>query len=128
VSESINPAAGNVEARTVEAVRALFLRLPVGTVVSSKEIARTLEISDGEAQPLTRAVIAQVVREGLPLGADSRGYRLLQHEPELRDYLADLEHRRAGIKARMLSTERAFRQYWHHDDPAGPTLERWATP
>jgi len=112
VSASLNPAADRAERWMLDAVRDLFLRMPESFVLSSKQIARSVGIRDGEAQPLTRAVIAELVREGLPLGAESKGYRMLRTEGQLRAYLADLHRRARAIDARIVATERAFREYW----------------
>jgi hypothetical protein len=125
VSASVNPAAEKVDEKMVSDVRALFLRFPPGTRLTSKQIARTLGIHDGEAQPLTRAVIAQVVREGLPVGGDARGYRVLETEADLQTSLADLEHRERAIGARKIALERAFREHYEKGPDGGDTLERW---
>jgi hypothetical protein len=125
VSAPLNPAAGKVEADMVRELRALFARLPEGSRLTSREIARVLCIKDGAAQPLTRAVIARAVKEGFPLGATSEGYAIIRDEATLQQVTNDLEHRERAIRSRRLDTIRAFRTFWRPDPFKDAMLDLW---
>ena len=70
--------------------------------LSSKEIARRLHISDIDAQPITRSMILNMMKaKRIAVGANNRGYWLLQSEKEMEHYLRRLEGRCKAIQNRI---------------------------
>jgi|HubBroStandDraft_1064217.scaffolds.fasta_scaffold78925_4 hypothetical protein len=77
--------------------------------IHSQTIARLLNIGDEAAgTPSTRAVITQLLRQGVAVGATPQGYFLIANGDELERYCADLQRRQDGIEARILAVRRAF--------------------
>jgi len=89
--------------------------------ISSHAIAHNLGIEDSDGQPVTRAAITELVRRGVPIGADSTGYFIIRTQEQLDRYVADLVRRETGIRARRIAVIRAFDE---GRVPAGEPL-RW---
>ena len=87
----------------------LLLGVGRGSEVSSAEISRRVGIPDVPGQPATRELIAQAVRRfKLPIGANERGYFLIETPSELETYIGELKSRANAILSRAEAVERAF--------------------
>jgi hypothetical protein len=70
--------------------------------MTAKEIASQLNISDGEANPATRLIILNNMRKNrVAIGANNKGYWIIQNEGEMLEYVEALESRRKEIKERI---------------------------
>lgn len=103
-----------------------LLRTHVGHAnpITSAELARVLGTGDehrGTAE--TRAIITEVIRRGLPVGATESGYFVLANAIERDRYVRELEDRASAIIYRGKLVQRAFETYYEGD--AQRTLVRW---
>ena len=77
--------------------------------IHSQNIARILQMGDeGSGTPGTRAIITELLRQGVCVGATPQGYFLINSEDELDRYTLDLERRERAIRARIVAVRRAF--------------------
>lgn len=79
--------------------------------ISSKELAARVGIDDGEARPVTRRLVRQVMRFHLrPIASTNEGYFIVpEDEPELaRQEIESLEHRAEEIRERRRLFEAAM--------------------
>ena len=80
--------------------------------IKSAELSRLLEVGDDKRGTReTRAIILEVIRRGLPVGATEEGYFVLQDQQELEGCIQDLTDRIAGIQQRGVLITRAFNDY-----------------
>jgi hypothetical protein len=81
--------------------------------MTSAELAVVLGTGDehrGTAE--TRAIITELLRRGLPIGATAEGYFLLQTPEEKELYIRELQDRAQGVLFRAQLVERAFATYY----------------
>ncbi len=72
-----------------------------GNAISSNEIASRLGISDGVANPGTRALIKECIKKyQLPVAANGRGYYMIDNQLECDEYCKSLELRAEQIMQR----------------------------
>lgn len=92
---------------------ALKLHLGHENPLKSAELARILgNAADSRTgTPETRALITELIRRGLPIGATSDGYFVLRTSEELQRYVAELNDRASAILYRAKLVERAFQTY-----------------
>lgn len=79
--------------------------------ISSKELAARVGIDDGEARPVTRRLVRQVMRFHLrPIASTNEGYFIVPEDsPELaRKEIESLEHRAEEIRERRRLFEAAM--------------------
>ena len=70
--------------------------------ITSKEIARLLNISDAEANPITRALLVEVMRvKQIPLAGKGDGFFVVKTVAELKESRLLLECRIRGIQRRL---------------------------
>lgn len=84
--------------------------------ITSAELAKRLDIDDGEASPKTREAITTLLFErGVPVRSGSVGYWICQSEREAEEYVADLQGRIEGIEQRQTAFQKAW-ESWHRDE------------
>lgn len=92
-------------ARVADLIRAAHR----GAEVSSRQLALALGLEDSPGQPVTRALIAEAVRRhAVPIGANERGYFLIETTAELATYVDDLRGRALAIESRAEAVTWAF--------------------
>ena len=81
----------------------------VGSEVSSRELALALGIDDVAGQPTTRVLITEAVGScAMPIGANERGYYLIESPEQLDEYVLGLHSRILGIEARAEAVTWAY--------------------
>jgi len=87
--------------------------------ITSGELSDRLNVGDGEANPKTRELIHDVMRErDLPVIAGHSGYYVAGSLKEVEEYLDDLDGRIAGIEGRKRDLVAAYnrRRYSGEDE------------
>jgi hypothetical protein len=93
--------------------------------IKSRILAQRLGMSDAhKGTRSTRALIAELVRRGLPVGATEDGYFLLENPVELERYLNERSDRVVGIMHGSELVQRAFQTYYKGGE-AQQKLIRW---
>lgn len=125
--KSLNPGAARVDEELLERVEQRIREAGSAEFpISSHTIAHNLGVEDSDGQPVTRAAITELIRRGVPVGADSTGYFIIRTQEQLDRYVADLNRREWGIRARRIAVIRAFEEgvppagegfRWIPDDP-----------
>jgi hypothetical protein len=88
--------------------------------IASRLIASYLGLHEDAARGTvqTRELLADLLAEGYPVGANERGYFRLETEAEFTTYRRELRDRVEGILARIHNLERAWAMEQHpHDEP-----------
>lgn len=76
--------------------------------ISAADLARVCDIPTAPGGRSVRALITELVRRGVPIGATEHGYFLITENRDLERYCAELEQREMGIRARIVAVRRAF--------------------
>jgi hypothetical protein len=80
----------------------LFTHVGRENAVTSSDIASFLGIDESNGNPVTRGLIRDItVKTGVPIASCGEGYFVVADRPELRDYIANLNDRIAGIQRRQ---------------------------
>lgn len=96
-------------------------RCDPSAAVFAAELAKECELPVVPGGRAVRALITELIRRGVPVGATEHGYYLITRTEDLERYTVELEQREMGIRARIVAVRRAF-----YDGP--PTAEeglRW---
>lgn len=87
----------------------LFNHVGRENAVTSTDIASFLGIDESNGNPITRGHIRDInLKTGVPIGSCGEGYFVVADRPELRDYMADLNDRIEGIRARQDMVAESF--------------------
>jgi hypothetical protein len=80
--------------------------------IKSADLSRMLKVGDDRRGTReTRAIVLEILRRGLPVGATEEGYFVLENENERDEYVRELNDRIVGIQHRGLLVVRAFASY-----------------
>jgi hypothetical protein len=102
------------------------LRAHVGhdNPITARMLAQLLSLQDGEGSPLTRSIIFELIRRGLPIGATSAGYFVISNQLELEQCVRELNDRASATAWRAVLLQRAFGSYSQGE--AQQAYVRWA--
>jgi len=84
-------------------LREMLSLVSADSPLPAKEIADRLNVIDTYdlSQPLLRAIMTEMLRDGFPLGASSAGFYTLTTQEEAEDYVARLNKHIAGTRKRI---------------------------
>jgi hypothetical protein len=81
--------------------------------ITSATLSRMLGIGDDQrGTRVTRALIQELVRRGLPIGATDEGYFVLESQLELEQYVRERNDRAQAILTGSEYVKRAFQEYY----------------
>jgi hypothetical protein len=111
------PVSDDSAARVAELIRVARR----GSEVSSRQLALALGVDDTPGQPATRRLIAEAVRRhAVPIGANERGYYLIESPEQLEEYVLELRSRSLAIDARAEAVTWAYGVRNPKDRPIPP--------
>ena len=78
--------------------------------ITSSKILDKIGLADENGNPNIRSIITELIQDGEPIAASTKGYYYIDSQQELDEYKQTLHERKAGIQARIDNVENAWNQ------------------